>query len=121
MQQKIEDGVIFVKASKEEGTKIKSWRMMNFNKDKGYWYGNISIPLLQNLMDIGGLIPKAKDTMEHLIKVQAAIDAERVKPDEEVKCYIKPPVKAELFKHQARAMNMALINFGLIDPKEVTG
>lgn len=119
MQQKIEDGVIFVKASKEEGAKIKSWRMMTLDKEKGYWYGAISIPLLTNLKEIGGLIPTAKEALKTLTEVQAAIDKERVKPDEEVSCYIKPPVKADLFKHQARAMNMALINFGLIEPKEV--
>lgn len=121
MQQKIEDGVIFVKASKEEGAKIKSWRMMKYEKEKGYWYGSISIPLLQNLKDNGGLIPKASEALKQLMQVQAAIDAERVKPDEEVKCLIKPPVKADLFKHQARAMNMALINFGIVPVSEVSG
>lgn len=118
MQQKIEDGVIFVKAPKEEGAKIRSWRMMTFDKEKGYWYGNLSIALLQNLRASGGLIPQASEALAEMKKVQAAVDAERVKPDEAVECYIKPPVKAKLYTHQARAMNMALINFGLVPPKE---
>jgi len=119
MQQKIDDGILFVKASKEEGSMIRSWRMMTYDKAKGYWFGQMSIPLLENLMANGGLIPPAKEALAEMKRIQAAIDAERMKPDEEVRCYIEPPVKATLYAHQRRAMNMALINFGLIEPDQI--
>ena len=116
MQQKIEDGVIFVKASKEEGAKIKSWRMMTLDKEKGYWYGAISRPLLENLKRNGGLIPPAKAILKEILTVQAAVDAERVKPDKDIKARYKYPVKAKLFTHQTRAANMALMVFGILPP-----
>lgn len=119
MQQKVDNGLLLVKATKEEGSMIRSWRMMNYDKEKGYWYAPMSIGLLENLKNNGGLIPPAKTALNDLKEIQAAIDQERMKPDAEIECYIDPPVKANLYTHQKRAINMALINFGLIDPKEV--
>lgn len=118
MQQKIEGGTIFVRASREEEAVIKTWRMMKKDKEKGYWYGQISRALLENLKRNGGLIPPAKKILDEMLMVQAAVDAERIRPDPEVHCYRKPPVKADLFRHQQRAYNMALMVFGLVDPKE---
>lgn len=120
MQQMVKDGVIFVKAAtKEEGSMIRSWRMMTFDKDNGYWYGSLSVPLLLNLKRNGDLIAPARRELDHLLEVQATIDAERVKPDKDVRCYIEPPVKAKLYTHQKRAVNMALIEFGLIAPERI--
>ena len=59
------------------------------------------------------------DYLAEMKRIQTAIDAERMKPDEDVKCYIEPPVKATMYAHQRRAMNMALINFGLIEPDQI--
>lgn len=118
MQQKVENGIIFVRATTEEDAVIKTWRMMKKDKEKGYWHGEITRPLLENLKRNGGLIPPAKAILDGMLKVQAAVDAERVRPDPEVHCYREPPVKAKLFKHQQRAYNMALITFGLVDPEE---
>lgn len=119
MQQKIDKGMIFVKATKEEEATIKTWRMMKKDKNKGYWYGEITRSLLENLKRIGGLIPPAKHILKEMVAIQDAVDAERVKPDNEVVCYKKPPVKVKLFKHQQRAYNMALMVFGIIKPEEL--
>lgn len=116
MQQKIEDGIIFVKASKEENAIIKTWRMMKKDKEKGYWYGEITRPLLENLRKSGGLIPQAKAILKEMLTVQKAVDAERLKPDKEIKARYKYPVKAKLFTHQIRAANMALMVFGILPP-----
>jgi len=116
MQQKIDNGIIFVKASKEEEAVIKTWRMMKKDKDKGYWYGEITRPLLENLQRNGGLIPPAKAILKEMLTVQAAVDAERLKPDKEIKPRYKYPVKAKLFTHQTRAANMALMVFGILPP-----
>ena len=117
MKQKMDGGVIFVKASKEEGAVIKTWRLMKYDKEKDWWYGDVSRPLLENLKRNGGLIDPAKRELEKLDRIQAAVDAERVKPDEEVKPLCKFPVKVPLFTHQNRAANMAAYIFGLIEPE----
>ena len=114
MQQKIEDGIIFVKASKEEDTIIKNWRMMKKDKKKEYWYGEISRPLLENLQRNGGLIPPAKAILKEMLTIQKAVDKERM--TEEPKPLIVPPVKVKLFKHQVRGYNMALMTLGLVEP-----
>lgn len=114
MQQKIEDGIIFVKASKEEDAIIKTWRMMKKDKEKGYWYGEITRPLLENLQRNGGLIPPAKAILKEMLTIQKAVDKERM--TEEPKPLIVPPVKVKLFKHQVRGYNMALMTLGLVEP-----
>lgn len=114
MQQKIEDGIIFVKASKEEDAIIKTWRMMKKDKEKGYWYGEITRPLLENLQRSGGLIPPAKAILKEMLTIQKAVDKERM--TEEPKPLIVPPVKVKLFKHQVRGYNMALMTLGLVEP-----
>ena len=114
MQQKIEDGIIFVKASKEEDAIIKTWRMMKKDKEKGYWYGEITRPLLDNLQRNGGLIPPAKAILKEMLTIQKAVDKERM--TEEPKPLIVPPVKVKLFKHQVRGYNMALMTLGLVEP-----
>ena len=121
MQQKIDDGFIYVKASKEEEAVIKTWRMMKKDKEKGYWYGSISRPLLENLKRNGGLIPPAKKILDDMLTVQAAVDAERVKPDKDIKPMYKYPVKTKLFTHQTRAANMALMVFEVVPPEGRTG
>ena len=120
MQQKIEDGIIFVKASKEEDVIIKNWRMMKKDKEKGYWYGEISRPLLENLQRNGGLIPPARKILNDMLAVQKAVDTERVKPDKEIKARYKYPVKAKLFTHQIRAANMALMVFDVVKPERTS-
>lgn len=117
MQQKIDGNIIFVKASKEEEAVIKTWRMMKKDKEKGYWYGEITRPLLENLQRNGDLIPPAKAILNEMLIIQAAVDRERVKPDKEIKPRYKYPVKVKLFAHQTRAANMALMVFGIVDPE----
>ena len=118
MQQKIEDGIIFVKPTKEEEAIIKNWRMMKKDKKKEYWYGAISRSLLENLQRNGGLIPPAKAILKEMLTIQKVVDAERLKPDKEVKARYKYPVKAKLFTHQIRAANMALMVFEILPPEE---
>jgi len=114
MQQKIEDGIIFVKPTKEKEAIIKTWRMMKKDKEKGYWYGEITRPLLENLQRNGGLIPPAKAILKEMLTIQKAVDKERM--TEEPKPLIVPPVKVKLFKHQVRGYNMALMTLGLVEP-----
>ena len=120
MQQKLDGQTLFIKASKEESSVIRAWHLMTLDKNRGYWYAEISIGLLEKLQQTFGLIPPAQDALTKLRRIQAAVDKERIRPDKDVECYIDPPVKVKLYKHQERAYNMALINFGLLDPDITT-
>lgn len=116
MLQKIEGGLIYVKADKEQDAVIRTWHLMKKDKEKGYWYGIISKQLLLNLQRNGGLIPPAKRLLDQMLTVQEAVDEERVKPDKDVKPMYRYPVKAKLYTHQIRAANMALMTFGAVPP-----
>lgn len=116
MRQKINGDTIYVKADKEEAAVINSWRLMTYDKENGWWYGDISRQLLEKLKQYGGLIPAAEKWLEKLQEIQAAVDAERTKPDRKVRALYKYPVKAKLLVHQVRAANMAAYIFGVADP-----
>ena len=115
MMMKVDGGYIFVKASREEEAVIKTWKMMSKDKQKGWWYGRISLQLLDKLYHNGGLIPAAKKEMERLAYIQEAVDRERVNP--EPAPFYKYPVKMPLYAHQVRGANMAMLTFGWMAPK----
>ena len=118
MQQKLEDGIIFIRGDDKENSEIRRWRLMQYDKKKNIWYGEVSLTLLEKLLKHGGLIPPAKAELKKLIGIQKAVDAERMKPDDEVELMVDVPIKAKPFTHQKRAINMALMVFGVIDPLE---
>ena len=111
MQQKIEGGRLFIRGTKEEDAKIKKWHLMKYDRKNNYWHGDISLALLEKVKENGGLIPPAKKMLEDLKNIQTVVDIEKTKDN--VVCYLEPPVKANLYKHQKRAVNMALMVFGM--------
>ena len=113
---KLDGGYIFIKATKEEDAVIKTWKMMSKDKQKGWWYGRASLQLLDKLYHNGGLIPAAKKEMERLMRIQEAVDRERIRPAEDLKPMAEYPVKPNLYAHQTRAANMALMVFGMVEP-----
>lgn len=54
---------------------------------------------------------------QRLDETQRAVDKMRV--EKEPEALVKYPVQGSLYEHQVRAANMALLTFGLADPKEV--
>lgn len=116
MMMKLDGGYIFVKATKEEESVIKTWKMMTKDKQKGWWYGKASLQLLDKLYHNGGLIPAAKKEMERLRDIQDAVDRERIRPAEELEPLAEYPVKPKLYAHQIRAANMALMVFEMAAP-----
>ena len=116
MMMKVDNGYIFVKATKEEESVIKTWKMMSKDRQKGWWYGRLSLQLLDKLYHNGGLIPAAKKEMERLAHIQEAMDQERIRPAEELKPMAEYPVKPNLYAHQVRAANMALMVFEMVEP-----
>ena len=117
MMQKIDSGLIYVIPDEKDISAIRGWHLMKEDKKKGFWVGDISRTLLEKIRDLGGLIPAARKELDHLTRIQRAVDAERIKPDEDVKPMYKYPVKVELYKHQARAANMACYIFGIFEPE----
>lgn len=95
----------------EQFAVIKSWNKMVWKKATKTLEAPCEIELLDKLSTLVKLPPRISAYRDELVKVQAAVDDMRIK--ENVTPIIQPPVKANLFQHQVRGYNMALINFTL--------
>ena len=73
--------------------------------------------LLDKLSKIVRLPPAIESHRQRLDETQRAVDKMRV--EKEPEALVKYPVQGSLYEHQVRAANMALLTFGLADPKEV--
>lgn len=79
--------------------------------------GDCSKELLDKLSKIVRLPPAIESYRQRLDETQRAVDKMRV--EKEPEALVKYPVQGSLYEHQVRAANMALLTFGLADPKEV--
>ena len=95
----------------EQFAVIKSWNKMVWKKATKTLEAPCEIELLDKLSTLVKLPPRISAYRDELVKVQTAVDDMRIK--ENVTPIIQPPVKANLFQHQIRGYNMALINFTL--------
>lgn len=95
----------------EQFAVIKSWNKMVWKKATKTLEAPCEIELLDKLSTLVKLPPRISAYRDELVKVQTAVDDMRIK--ENVTPIIQPPVKANLFQHQVRGYNMALINFTL--------
>lgn len=95
----------------EQFAVIKSWNKMVWKKATKTLEAPCEIELLDKLSTLVKLPPRISAYRDELMKVQTAVDDMRIK--ENVTPIIQPPVKANLFQHQVRGYNMALINFTL--------
>ena len=121
MRMKMQDGMIYIiEANPSQGASIKSWGLMKWNRKEKMWYGKTSGSLLNKL---SALLPALPPSIEaeriRLNETQAAVDYERTLPNDQLKPLTRFPVTRSLYAHQTRAANMALLTFGIIDPKEV--
>ena len=89
---------------------------MKWNKKQNWWEGLVCAELLNRLSKLIPLPKPLNAERYRLNAVQEAVDAERVRPTEDLKPFVKYPVKRNLYAHQMRAANMALLTFGLMDP-----
>lgn len=78
-------------------------------KKKQTMEGPVNMATLAGLAKIIKLPPKLADLLRRMEEAQAKVDRYRADPDPAP--LIKPPVKANLYKHQIRALNMALTAF----------
>ena len=120
MRMKIADGWVYIKdADPVQASRIRAWGMRYLRKD-GMFVGRETVELLDRLSSmVPNLPPMLKARREKMRETQMAVDEERVRPIDELKPLVRFPVTKDLYAHQTRAANMALIVFGLIDPKEV--
>lgn len=115
MKMKLDEGTLIVAdLDNTQFAVIKSWNLMKWNKQRQWLEGAATGELLNKLASIVRLPVPIEAERQRLNTIQEVIDAERMKEDPVPIC--KFPVKANLFKHQIRAVNMALITFGLVPP-----
>lgn len=110
--KKTDDNMLIIKdITSEQFAVIKSWNKMVWKKATKTLEAPCEIELLDKLSTLVKLPPRISAYKDELMKVQTDVDDMRIK--ENVTPIIQPPVKANLFQHQVRGYNMALINFTL--------
>lgn len=98
---------------------VASLGTLKWNKQQKVLSGYADLDMLTRLGQLVQLPPRVEAYRRRLLAVQQAMEAERVNP--EPRAVMAAPVKATLFKHQQRAVNMCLLAFGVITPEQMGG
>ena len=116
MKMALKDGKVLIKdADSTQGAVIRSWNRMRWNKSLNLFEGDLSGDLLDRLAKLVKLPQAIEEERQAIHRVQRAVDQERARKDPEP--LVRYPVTKQLYKHQVRAANMALITFGIIPPE----
>lgn len=116
MKMALKDGKVLIKdADSTQGAVIRSWNRMRWNKSLKLFEGDLSGDLLDRLAKLVKLPQAIEEERQAIHRVQRAVDQERARKDPEP--LVRYPVTKQLYKHQVRAANMALITFGIIPPE----
>lgn len=116
MKMALKDGKVLIKdADSTQGAVIRSWNRMRWNKSLKLFEGDLSGDLLDRLAKLVKLPQVIEEERQAIHRVQRAVDQERARKDPEP--LVRYPVTKQLYKHQVRAANMALITFGIIPPE----
>lgn len=107
------DTLLIREADSVQFAVIKSWNKMRWDKKTQTLAGTADLELLDKLATMVNLPPAVEARRSNLHAVMDAVDRERMIPDPLP--FVKPPVKLPLYRHQLRAMNMALLTFGWVD------
>jgi len=118
MKMAIKDGNVILKGWDDtQYNVIASWGKTVYlkkTKDRdAMLVGPCEAEFLNRLAQLIKLPAPAEAIRDRLNRTQAAVD--RMRATEHVEPLIKPPVKVNLFQHQIRGYNMALITFGLVE------
>lgn len=98
---------------------LKSWNgVISWNRKTKMWNGRVSMELLNRMAGIIKLPDYIEAERIRMNKVQEAVDQQRTLEPDKLKPLSDYPVTKQLYKHQIRAANMALLTFGLTDWKE---
>lgn len=113
MKLAIANGNVYIQNTKEEYPIVKSLPNAKFDKKIKAWVVPATLDILNRIQRFIKLTPKIKAERQRLQKKQNKIDAERL--NENPIPLAKYPVKVNLFKHQLRGANMALIAMELLE------
>ena len=117
MKMALTDGVIrIIEADAVQKTIIKSWNQMRWIRGQQMYEGIASAELLNKLATLVHLPPSIEAERTRMNEIQEAVDQERTKEHPEP--LYKYPVTKNLYEHQVRAANMALMTFGFIETPE---
>ena len=116
MLQKIVGDKLYIKPTPDQTRLVRGWRLF-VQETPGIWVAPITRAALEKVQSCGGLIPAAQIELDKLDRKQEAMNRERMREKEGD--YVKIPVKTNVFSHQRRGINMALILWGLIPEQEV--
>lgn len=103
------DGKIYIQCSKEEYPIVKGLPNAKFDKKTEAWVIPKTLDMLERLKRFIKLPEPLESERQRLKRKQSLIDAERMK--ENPIPVTKYPVKVNLFKHQVKAANMAMLAF----------
>lgn len=118
MKMAMKDGkIMLIEVDNTQMAIIKSWNSMEYDRRKNMMIGDCSKELLDKLSKIVRLPQAIENYRQRLDETQRAVDKMRIEKKPEA--LVKYPVQGSLYEHQVRAANMALLTFGLADPKEV--
>lgn len=115
MKMALKDGQILIReADNVQFQIIKSWGKMKWSRQTQTLSGTVDIELLNRLSDLVILPATIELERVRLNKIMEAVNRERMK--ENPKPLITPPIKMNLFKHQIRGYNMALMILEFVEP-----
>lgn len=116
MEMTIKDGNIQIRhLTSDQYNIIKSWNLMRWVRAEQLLRGRVSMELLDKLTVFGYLPYNIEAIRRQLHHTADLVNAER--NAENPKPIVSYMVTKQLFKHQIRAANMALITFGF-DPEK---
>lgn len=118
MNIKIENDIITITQMGVHYRTIASWGKLRYNKRMQALQGPVDLETLDNLSRFAQLPPEIEKIRQALRARRNAID--NMRNTENSQPLVPYPVKHPLFDHQVRGANMALLAFGIVEPKEVT-
>lgn len=118
MMMKMVNGLIFIKdADQVQYSLIMKMGTFKWIKSHQMVQGPANAESLNKLAKMVRLPPYIEAERQRMNAVQNAVDYERT--CERPSPLMSYPVKKQLYEHQVRAANMALLVFGILDPEEV--
>lgn len=115
MKIAIKDGDLLIQqVTPDQYSIIKSWNIMRWVRSEQVLRSKVSMALLDKLTVFGRLPANIEAVRQGLHHTADLVNYER--NAEEPAPFVPYPVTKTLYKHQVRAVNMALITFGF-DPE----
>lgn len=120
MRMAFQNGLLRIRDMTDEQYQIlRSLGRFKWNKTTKELSGIVDLETLNRLSNIVPLPEPIEAYRKELTNAQVVVNKLRL--EEEPKPLIKPPIKDGIkpYAHQVRGYNMALVAFGLVEPKEV--